>query len=518
MTDEQYDNLSTATTDNGSPYVRKAAKGASINLLGAIARTMSIAMYSILLARLLPVAEYGNYSLMFSLISLLGLISVIGLDFGVVRHVSLFAGVGDYSSARKTLYSALYLGVPVGVVVALTFFIVAPDLAASRMFNGSDLVLGSLRLFSLTIPLWVAARLFNAATQGMHRMEYQVYSRDVGEQMSRFLFSALAALIGAGLLGIIWANVAAMALATLLAMFFAFKVMPRSLGSPAAVSPARKVFMYSLPLAFSNVVGIVLLQSDTLLLGYLGTSEDVGFYSAALRVAMLSSTILIAFSTMFAPIISDLSNKDEFVELAGLFRTVARWIFVFSFPLFIIMVIFPHIVMTVFGAEYSEGSGALTILALGQLLNAGTGTAGLMVLMSGRSKLELLNVSIALLVNVIGCLLLIPPYGIIGAAIANMLAVGTVNLCRGIEVWIFMRIHAYGRSFLKPVLAGVSGAGILLLLSRFIAIDGGAVNATVFASAFLVYYAAATILMGLDENDKVVLRLMRQRITSGRPA
>lgn len=504
----------------GNDYlpITRAAKGATINLFGAVVRTVAVALYAILLARILPVTEFGNYSLMFAIVNLLGLVSVAGLDFGVVRHVSMFAGRSDYRSARKTMYAALYLGIPFGLTVALAFYLAAPALAGSRLFDGNEMVLPGLRIFSLTIPLWVAASLFSAVTQGMHRMEYQVYSRDMGEQISRFALTMVAVVIGAGFLGIIWANLAAMVLATLMAMAFALKVIPAGGEMPGRGSPARMVYIYSLPLAFSNVIGIILLKVDILMLGYLGTSEGVGYYAAALRIVMIGSTILMAFGTMFAPMISDLYGKGQLDVLATMFKTVARWIFIFSFPIFVIMAVFPRLVMLVFGAEYVEGSNALILLAFGQLLNAGTGTAGLMVLMSGRSRMELLNVSVALLVNIVLCILLIPEHGIIGAAIANMAAAGTVNLCRVVEVWIFMRIHAYGINFLKPLIAGLSGGGLLLVVLRFVAIDAGAPVEWLLVGAFLAYYVAVTVLMGLDKNDRTVLRLLRSRLTRAKTA
>ena len=61
--------------------------------------------------------------------------------------------------------------------------------------------------------------------------------------------------------------------------------------------------------------------------------------------------------------------------------------------------------------------------------------AGYMVLMSGRSRLELLNISVALAINVAACFLLIPQYGVVGAALANLAASFAINLMRAAQVW-----------------------------------------------------------------------------------
>lgn len=249
-----------------------------------------------------------------------------------------------------------------------------------------------------------------------------------------------------------------------------------------------------------------------LIMGYLGTATDVGFYGAALRVGVVSSAIFLAFTTVFTPVISDLYNRHFSQQLHLLYKTVSRWIFICTLPMVLLQLLFADPIMNMFGSQFAAGSKALMILALSQLVNAASGPAGYMVLMSGRSRLELLNISVALAINAAACFLLIPQYGVVGAALANLAASFAINLMRAAQVWFFMRMHAYNRGYLKPALAGAAAAIVADQAGRFIDTSSGPAQVIALASMMLLVFLAGILLLGIDAEDKAVLLLVKARL------
>ncbi len=454
---------------------------------------------------------------MFSMINIMGLVATVGLDSGVVRYTSMLTGEGRYGETRKILSAAVMLGVGISIIVTVAIIILASWLSAIFL-DGSIPAVILVQIFAISIPFWVAARLFNAATQGVHRMQYQVYSRDIGEQVLKFVFSIVAIAAGAGLAGVVWANVASVVIAMGMSLWFVIQVLPGMKGRVRVrriedePGLAGRMLRYSFPLAFSNIFGMVLLYTDLLLLGYLGTATDAGYYGTALRLITGSQAILLAFATVFTPVIADLYNRGCKSELQSLFKTVGRWIFMCNLPIFLILVLFADSVMHLFGSNFGAGSGALIVLVLGQLVNFGTGTAGLMVLMSGHSRMELFNVSTSLLFNIVLCFILIPSYGIIGAAIANAIGIGVINVMRALEVWIIMRMHAYDFQYLKPALAGLGAALLVLLEKRFINHGLGLAPLASSIVALLISYTLLTFVLGVNEQDRTVLQLIKSRL------
>ena len=489
------------------------AKGSVINLSGAIARTIILYAYTLLLARALSINELGEYYLLFTILNILGLVAAVGLDFGVVRYVSLNYGERKFLLAKKALSAGLWLAIPVSCVVAAIAYWLAPAMTNALM-NGNATALLSLKIFLLSIPFWVVARLCNSATQGVHKMHYQVISRDIGEQFSKFAFSVLVLVFGLGLVGVIWANVASVVFGMILSLlfaFFIFKHVPRG-DEAAGQKIAKEMYRYSFPIAFSNLFGIILIWADTLMLGYIGTTADVGLYGVALRMGTYSVPMIMAFITVFQPLISDLYNRGQIRELHDLYKTITRWMFICSLPVFLALILFAGPIMKFFGSDFADAREALIILAVGQLINASIGSSGIMVVMSGRSKMELLNVVLSLLTNILICILLIPAYGIIGAALANTVSTVVINLMRMAEVWIFMRMHAYEKTYFKPVLAGIFSTVIVLLMERLIGRGISIIDALAFSVLLGAIYLAATIILGLEENDRTILRLAKKRL------
>gem|GEM_PF-1836071 len=508
-------NLGRAKSGTSKAYLPQVAKGAMINLSGTVVRTLLASGYTVLLARMLPVSELGEYFLIVTVVNILGLASTVGLDYGVVRYVALYAGEGKIRQARRATRTALIIGVSISLIVTVAVIALAPSLVTRLLEGGSDSVT-MLRLFSLSIPFWVMARLFNATTQGLHRMRYQVYSRDLGEQLSKFGFTAIALILGTGLLGAVVANVASVVLAMLLAMVFTMKLfsprIDRADPNTKEAGPARNLIRYSYPLAFSNILGMLLVWMDMLLMGYLGSATDVGYYGAALRVAVVSSTIFLAVSTVFMPVISDFYNRHFTNQLHSLYKTVTRWIFVCTLPLVLLQLFFADPIMKIFGPQFSSGSGALMILALSQLVNAVTGPAGYMVLMSGHSRIDFINISVSLAVNIAICLMMIPTYGIIGAATANFIASVVLNLMRALEVWFLMHSHAYDRNYIKPVVAGGLSALVTAQADRFMTDLSGPAHVLLQGTLLSLVFLAGIGILGINEQDREVMLLIKSRL------
>lgn len=497
-----------------SAYLPQVARGAFINFSGIIVRMILVYGYTFLLARMLSVSDLGEYFLMFTIINLLGLASMVGLDTGVVRYVALYAGEGKMSLARRTLKAGLMFGIPVSLVFATAVFVGA-DYISNKFFESSGNAVTGLRIFSMAIPFLVAARLFNAATQGMHQMKYQVLSRDIGEQVAKIGLSVVLLLMGGGLIGVVWANVASTGTAVVLASVFALMVLAGPKGNnEEGIRPAIEVLKYSYPLAFANIVVALILWIDTLLLGYLGSPEDVGIYGVALKLSIIGAKIITAFVIVFTPIIADLWNRGRIAELNQLYITVSRWIFILSVPVFLLLTLFSDSLMRIFGANFVVGSSALVLLAFGQLFHASTGAAGLMVLMSGHSKLELFNVTATLAFNAALCFLLIPDYGITGAAIAHMSGLALINLLRVTEIWILMRMFAYDRSYYKPVISALISAVVIGIIGRYVIMDAGLIQLVALAALLLIIYVSSMVLLGLEEQDKAILRRFKDSVAA----
>ena len=100
----------------------------------------------------------------------------------------------------------------------------------------------------------------------------------------------------------------------------------------------------------------------------------------------------------------------------------------FALPVIGVMLVFPSFLMGLFGSEFAEGAALLQILAVGQFINAMTGSVGFLLMMSGHERdmrnVTLISGTLALLLT----WFLTAQFDIVGAAIGTAVAVATQNL------------------------------------------------------------------------------------------
>jgi O-antigen/teichoic acid export membrane protein len=215
---------------------------------------------------------------------------------------------------------------------------------------------------------------------------------------------------------------------------------------------------------------------------------------------------------MFAPIISDLHRRRENKELESLFKTVAKWVFSLSLPALLLMAIFSREIMAIFGSDFAVGATSLIVLSIGQLMNSVSGPLGVMIDMSGRSKLTLLTSVLIFLLQTGLCFLLIPQYGIMGAALAKAISVSFQRAIRLLQVHLILRMHPFRVEFLKPLFAGgVSWLVLSLVRIPVLQVDNLMLLLVLGSSIFLAIYGLTLYQLGLDEEDKVILKKIRTR-------
>ncbi|MHB0915437.1 MAG: flippase [Thermoleophilia bacterium] len=485
-------------------------KGASINLLGITSHIFLVFGYSVFLARALNGDDLGRYFLGFTMLNFLVIVATLGLDFAIWRYVAMHIANDDQAKAKGVILSSLAIAAPSSIICCIGLVVLSGWISGGIFSDpGMETVL---RWFAIALPFMVLARIFNASTQGLRKMHYQVISKDIGEQASRFAISI--ALISFGLMGVLFANIMAVAVSAALAFWFLQRSLP-VVGFGMAQVRFREVIVYSMPLAFSTVFSYLLLWLDSWLLGYFRGPAEVGAYGIAGRVAILGTLVLASFNTMFAPVISDLYSRHEMERLKILFRFVTKWVVIISLPIFMIVVTLSVPVLRIFGEEFTLVSSSLIILAIGQFINSATGPVAGMVLMSGRSYLDLVNNISAVILNVVLCILMIPAWGIIGAASANAITQATINIIRAVEIYFIMGLHGYDRTYFKPALsAGVAGAlafCLYLLLG-----SGGSWQAVVFAALFISCYIMMMAFVGLSPEDRGMVRLIKDRLVAGK--
>jgi O-antigen/teichoic acid export membrane protein len=298
--------------------------------------------------------------------------------------------------------------------------------------------------------------------------------------------------------------------------FFLIKSFPEILRKGPILYERRKITFFSLPLLLAGVFHTILIRVSVLMIGHFLSAAMVGIYATAQRALPLILIPLGAFNTIFAPIISDLFAREKRKELENHFKTVAKWIFMTSLPIFTLLIFFSKQILSIFGPEFVAHSGAMIILCSGQMINSATGSAGLMLMMTGRPHINLLNSALLCVTAIFLNIYMIPRYGIIGAAWVSAFSISAIQLVRLLEVWYLLGMHPYQLNFLKPILSCLFSVLLLTAISHIGLNTNSLIIIPILSTIFLISYGGFLWLLKLSPEDYMILNNVRERLLKQR--
>lgn len=489
------------------------AKGAGIVFSGIIIGSGLRYVFQIITARNLGPELFGLFTIGFAIFKIASILAELGLPNGLVRYIAVFSGEKDNKRVKGVITASRNLGLLASLIVSALLFLLSKPIAL--YFFQAPQVASVIRFFSAAIPFATLTTVYLFATQGFKLMKYRVLVREIFEPFTRIILLLILSLLTWKLYGILVAYLIPTIIGTYISFSYLKKVFPEiRKKSVLAVLEIQKLLHFSLPLLFVQFFGIIILCIDTLMLGFYKSAAEVGIYGSAQRTALMGSLISTSFGAIFAPIISDLYNRNEFEKLRIYFQTVAKWIFSISFPILLLIILLSKHILRFFGPEFSAGFSSLILLCLGWICHSAVGSVGLMIIMAGRQKLHLIIMIVVLSSNIILNIIFIPLYGMIGAALATSISIALFNVVELCLVHKLFKIQPYRPDFVKPILAGTFSLIILWLLTHYIFIEYNLLTFALAIFVFLIVYVFFIIIFGLQEEDKIVLREMREKIFS----
>lgn len=208
-------------------------------------------------------------------------------------------------------------------------------------------------------------------------------------------------------------------------------------GESKAEKPARGLWPVATAMLVSSSLFMVMSWSDTLMLSYFMAEEVVGIYRIAFKIATLITFGQFAINTVVAPLISKIHNGER--GLQSLTTKVATINLITAGPIFLGIVVLGSWLLTLFGLEdVSAAYSWLTVLAIGQVVNAFCGPVMYLLNMTGYEKQARNTMFVVAALNFVGNLVLIPLYGAMGAAMATT---STMVMWNGWAAYLVYKYH-----------------------------------------------------------------------------
>ncbi len=480
-------------------------KGAGIVFSGRLVGRGLGFLSHFLFARLLGPTHYGVFLLSMALFNFADLLADLGLRSGVLRESAAAEGRGDHKMVRETILGGAALAVGASLLAAGALLVMRGW--AASFFKAPDLG-WLLPLFALSLPFATAGAIFISGLQALRRMEALSTLQYVLDPLLRIVTFIGLFFLGWRLFAVGASHLLASVAVALLAFLWLSSSFPLVAQPILTRCQPGPLLTFSLPLLMSNVVGFILQWADSLFLGYYLTLRDVGVYGAAGRLAGLGGMFLLAISTIFAPKIYALYGKQDLEEVGRLYQHSTRWVVMCVLPLFFDTVLNAKPLLALFGPEFVKGSAALIILAAAYLVMTGTGPAGDVVLMSGRSKAILYAAAASGALGLGLNFYLIPRFGLIGAALATGVAIAFGNLANVLMAWRFTGLQPYTKAIAKPILTALCVAGVHAALGPLLGPE--TLPRLIGGGVIWLMYPVLLHHLGLESEDLEVWRSLKR--------
>ncbi len=507
----------------------RLAKGGTLSTVGDFFNQFFRLLAGIFITRLFDnPATFGLYALGLRLTVFLRVIAMPGTNQGIKRFLPMYRADRNPAAVKGLLFFIIRITVILSLFVVALLLIFSPHIA--RLFDKKG-VSSFTRILCLGIPFYVLTVVTLSALTGIYRVKYQVFIEKMLMPGMRLVILFVFLFIGSQALknrAVLWSLPIAQAVGAALALYFFLRIF-KVLRDPSVkpIYNSGKVMKFSLPLAAARPLAYLMIYIGTFIIAYFSDAADVGKYEVVTRVALLLIVPTASGIMVFAPLISELHHKKKHDELHRHYKFISKWIFTLSLFMFIVFLMFREPVMNLFGRGYSDTETHMTLafVALAQLFNASVGPVAMMISMTGRPRINLYNNMLILVLNVTLMFILVPRFGIVGAGISQAIAVVAIKTLFLFQVWHYLKMHPFSRSYLKPLVAGLLSSGIVFVIIRLTGIDQtwigmqhNDITAYLCTGAMIsvlgVLFVFFVYILGLDEADRFILNKMFFRLRS----
>lgn len=385
------------------------------SFLDAIAKLLE----RVIIVRSISQSAWGDVSIGLSILLLGTTFATVGLGQGIPRYISRFERERD---VRGTWFSGLVVSLGIAVAIAALLYVNAERVAA-LLFEQPDSP-RLLRLFVVCIPLLTAMKIAVGGIRGMENIAYKVV---VQLAYPVIRIGLLVALLAAGL-GVLAPGIAYL-VAVLVLGVLAHVLLGRLIDLVGPVRTyASELLRFSVPLMLSALLMALLTRTDTLMVGYFRSSAEVGLYSAAYPLANGMLVVLTAIGYLYLPMASRFDAAGEREEVNAIYELTTKWALILTFPLFLLFALFPgDVLAVVFTPDYRAAGTAFVVLALGGLSSLLFGRCQETMSALGHTGYILVTNASVFGLNVALNLVLIPRFGIEGAAATSALSFLLLN-------------------------------------------------------------------------------------------
>lgn len=257
------------------------------------------------------------------------------------------------------------------------------------------------------------------------------------------------------------------------------------------VKPAFTFFFLSIAISiYTNL--------DNVMLGFMTSDADVGYYSVAVKVRGIILTVVTALCTVLLPRVSYYFENNKLDDFKRIICKSIYCILLLAVPFMVFFIVVSQQTVSILAGDKFGAAVLPLCFIMPTVLFAGlSNLTGIQVLVPmGLEKYTVISTICGALVDLIINIVLIPHLGTIGAAIGTMFAELIVLIIQVMYLRNRIKFNIDIRNILKIIIASIISMSILLLVKPLIFVASSFINFIVCALVFFIPYSAILIVTG----------------------
>ncbi len=499
--------------------VNRIVSGSTVILAGTfLGMLLDILIKKVLTSHLSP-ADFGVYSLALTVISITGAVATLGLNEGVPRYIAFFRGRNEDQKIHELIISAIIMGLLAGLLAIL----VSPSLFHSLAGEGFDTqgqILSVVKILVFAVPFTILLNLTVAIYRGFDHTNVNMYFYNIIRPVSLLGFASAAVFVGVSLKGVVLADLLSMVFTFgIMALYFIKRPPIKTEWKLKFSEPTKQLIRYSFPLLITATLLNLMSWIDTIMLGYFKSAEVVGVYNAVYPIVGFLSLVIASMGFVYVPVASKLWGLNNTEPVGSIYAVMTKWCFLLTFPIFALVFVYPEFLITkLYGAQYVGGATALRILAMGFIANSYFGFNYHTLLASGDSdflmKCSVASAGLNALINFI----LIPEYGMVGAAIGTAVSYASIEVLMTLRAWRKQKMHPFTSMYRKLTAVCIFMVVSMLVAKNMLMLTGAIWEYLTFIVVYFLIVQRTNIL-DRTEMDMVgdIRKLIRHNIRAHIP-
>ncbi|MBS1547959.1 MAG: flippase [Bacteroidetes bacterium] len=395
----------------------------------------------------------GYYNLFTAWMAVLGVLATLGLSSSNVRSVAEYSAKGEWGRLRPLHNGVLRAVVPFAVLLGLGF-LAWRQLAATGMVGDGGIPSPVMLAMALVVPFSAVLLVNVEFIRGMKRVAVSELLRSPAVLGLTFLAVLV---IPGGPMAPVAANAVITGCCALLGLYlvrrYLGRIEARYQARPLPIN-MREHLLLALPMIVTALASSLNGRLDTIMLAWYRPSEVIGIYGTAVKISIGIEFVIGAIKTIAMPKIAEMYHSGRHKELRETLDYAAKLVFWTTAPVTLVLMVFARPIMGFVGPEFAEGALVLRIMTLAHFISASSGMVGAFLNMTGSQVAFSRIVVTAVALNVGLNLLLIPTYGMTGAAMAAGTTLSLWNIAAAIFIYRKHGINMYYIPWLtkhKPV-------------------------------------------------------------------